>query len=280
MPGETLPGNDFQIALGGKGANQAVACARLGGAAAFVARVGDDAVGRHALATYESAGLAIDTVGVVAAVPTGSALIFVADSGENSIGVAPGANAHLDLTAVEAAATAIRAADFLLMQLEVPIASVARAAQIAAAGDTTVIVNPAPATPLPAGLLAQVDILTPNETELSALSGEPVGDQDSTVAAARVLLRQGVDTIIVTRGAAGALIVDTSAVQEIPAPSVEPLDTTAAGDTFNGALAVALAEQLPLAEAVAFANRAAALSVTRRGALDAIPTRREVDAFR
>lgn len=277
-PGETLLGDDFSFALGGKGANQAMACARLGASTSFVACVGDDAAGRLALETYRAAGL--DTTHVcTGALATGSALIFVADNGENSIGVAAGANSELDLEAVEHGASVIAAADYLLMQLESPLASIEAAARLARASGTRVILNPAPAQPLSEALLAEVDILTPNETELATLTGMPITSTLDMERAAAALRQRGVDTVIVTCGSAGALIVSADQIQQIPAPMVAALDTTAAGDTFNGALVVALAEGRNLAAAVSFATHAAALSVTRRGAIDAIPTRAEVDAF-
>lgn len=277
-PGETLLGDDFSFALGGKGANQAMACARLGASTAFIASVGDDAAGRLALETYRAAGL--DTTHVsTGTLATGSALIFVADNGENSIGVAAGANSELDLETVERCASAIAAADYLLMQLESPLASIEAAARLARASGSRVILNPAPAQPLSEALLAEVDILTPNETELATLTGMPITSTLDMERAATALRQRGVNTVIVTCGPAGALIVSADQIRQITAPMVAALDTTAAGDTFNGALVVALAEGRNLTAAVSFATHAAALSVTRRGAIDAIPTRAEVDAF-
>ncbi|MEL6368470.1 MAG: ribokinase [Pseudomonadota bacterium] len=278
LPGETLAGRDFQLALGGKGANQAMACARLGGAVDFIACVGNDAAGKLALTAYAEAEINLEHVHVVD-IPTGSALIFVADSGENSIGVAPGANAALTPTHVDAANQTIHAADYLLMQLESPIETLTHAATLASASNTCVVLNPAPARSLPEALLRHVDVLTPNQTELATLTDQPTDSAEAIQSAARSLLDRGLKTIIVTLGAAGALVVSRDTCTEVAAPSVTPLDTTGAGDTFNGALLVGLAERRTLVEAVQFANRAAALSVTRRGAIDSIPSRVEVDGF-
>ncbi|MEL7310801.1 MAG: ribokinase [Pseudomonadota bacterium] len=277
--GETLQGSDFQFALGGKGANQAIASARLGGRVAFVACVGRDSAGELALATYRDAGIDVDAVSVVDA-PTGSALIFVDDAGENCIGVAAGANEHLAQSHAEAASRRIANASHLLMQLETPIATIQAAAEIARDCGTQTILNPAPARPLPRELLALVDIVTPNQTELASLTDMRVTSQTETVEAARELQSRGPNTVIVTLGAAGALVVTDDTVIPVETSQVAAIDTTAAGDTFNGALTVALAQGETLIDAVHFANRAAALSVTRRGAIDAIPTRVEVDAFR
>ncbi|MEM8546764.1 MAG: ribokinase [Pseudomonadota bacterium] len=278
-PGETLTGTDFRVAQGGKGANQAVACARLGGHAAFIACVGDDGAGRDALTAYANAGLVTDHVHTTEGLATGSAVIFVADSGENCIGIAAGANAALSRARVDASAATVAAAEILLMQLEAPLDTVVYAAALARAHQTRVVLNPAPAQTLDPSLLTHVDILTPNETELAILTGQPVASRTDIVAAAQALKQQGPSTVIVTLGSAGAALVTDDTVTVIDAPVVDASDTTAAGDTFNGALVVALAEGQTLAAAVHFANRAAALSVTRRGAIDAIPTRVEVDAF-
>ena len=211
--------------------------------------------------------------------PTGSALIFVADSGENSIGVAPGANARLTPTHIDAASQTLCDADYLLIQLESPTATLTYAATMASKSKTRVVLNPAPAQPLPEALLRRVDVLTPNQTELATLTDQPIDSAEAIQMAARSLLDLGPETIIVTLGAAGALVVSRDTCIEVNAPSVTPIDTTGAGDTFNGALLVALTEGRTLVEAVRFANHAAALSVTRRGAIDSIPSRVEVDGF-
>ena len=272
-PGETILGGRFSMA-----ANQAVAAARAGGDVALLARVGDDLFGQQAIEGFRRDR--INVAGVVrdSQQPSGVALIFVADSGENSIGVASGANAHLSSSDMEAASQQIAAAEVLVMQLEIPIETVARAAEIAAQHAVRVILDPAPAQPLPAELLRCVDILTPNEHEAQQLTGIEVTGPESAAVAADSLRKQGADTVIVTLGASGALVADPTFTGLVPGYRVEPLDTTAAGDVFNGALAVALAEGTPIADAVRFANAGAAVSVTRLGAQLSAPTRQEIDA--
>lgn len=277
--GETLLGGTFSIAPGGKGANQAVAAARLGAAVTLVARLGTDDFGSQALRSFEREGL--DTRFIVrdADAPSGVALIFVGSEGENMIVVAPGANARLTPADVDRAAKAIAAAEVLLLQLETPLETVLHAARCAAAAGTPVILNPAPAQSLPAELLSHVAILTPNRTEVELLSGQPVADPAAALTAAQKLREQGVATVIVTLGAQGALWVAEAGSEIVPAPKVQALDTTAAGDAFNGALAVAFGEGQGLPEAVRFANAAGALATTKLGAQPSLPTRKEVEAF-
>lgn len=278
--GETLLGGTFSIAPGGKGANQAVAAARLGAAVTLVARVGTDDFGSQALQNFEREGL--DTRFIVRdeAAPSGVALIFVGGGGENMIVVAPGANAHLTPADVDRAAEAIASAEVLLLQLEIPLETVRHAARRAATAGTRVILNPAPAQPLPAELLQCVSILTPNRREAELLSGQPVPDATAALEAAEKLRAQGVNTVIITLGAQGALGVGEAGSELVPAPPVQALDATAAGDAFNGALAVALGEGQQLWEAIRFANAAGALATTQLGAQPSLPTRREVEALR
>ncbi len=277
LPGETVLGGDLVIAAGGKGANQAVAAARVGGRVAFVARVGRDMFGEAALANFQREGL--DTRFVVRdeQAPSGVALIVVGPDGQNIIAVAPGANHRLTVADVAAAAPAFQQARVLLLQLEIPLETVLAAAQAGRAAGATVILNPAPAPtqPLPDALYAAVDIITPNESEAAHLTGcqEPAE-------AARALLARGVGAVIVTLGAAGALVATrTGETWHAPGFHVTAVDATAAGDAFNGGLAVALARGEPLAAAVRFAHAVAALSVTRLGAQPSLPTREEVEAF-
>lgn len=267
-PGETVTGGRFFSAAGGKGANQAVAAARLGAQVAFVARVGDDGHGREALAGYRAEGLDITRVSVDPSQPTGVALILVEAAGENVIAVASGANAGLSPADAAAAGEAIRAAQVLLLQLEVPLPTVLAAARAARAAGVTVILNPAPmpSDGLPAELLAAVDVLTPNEREAEVLGGEAA-------------LRGLEPTVVLTRGRRGALVVEADRVVAVPAPEVTAVDTVGAGDAFNGALAVAMAEGRPLAEAVAWACAAGALAATRSGAQPSLPTRVELTCF-
>lgn len=273
--GETVLGGDFIQAAGGKGANQAVAAARLGANVVFVARVGDDGLGREAVARFRAEGISVEAIRVDSDAASGVALIMVGGDGENMIAVASGANLRLTPGDVEAAAAHL-SGSILLTQLEIPLESVARAVELAADAGARVILNPAPAQPLPDELLARVSILTPNEGELAALSGREVSDEASARAAAESLLSKGVETVIVTMGAQGALVVGRDESWKEPACRVRAVDTTAAGDSFNGALAWALASGRSLKEAVRLANRAASVSVTRMGAQPSLPTSAEL----
>ncbi len=276
-PGETVLGGKFSMAAGGKGANQAVAAARLKAQVWLVARVGTDLFGNQAVEGFRREGIQLDFVVRDQEAGSGVALIFVAADGENSIGVASGANERLSPEDVTAARTAIESAEVLLLQLEVPLETVSAAAQMAAERNVPVILNPAPARDLPDELLKTVSVLTPNETEAELLTGVEVTDETSARQAADRLLARGVKTVIVTMGARGALVRSAEICELVPTLQVEPVDTTAAGDVFNGALAVGLAEKKPLLEAVRFANAAAALSVTKLGAQPSAPTRQAVE---
>ena len=275
-PGETILGGRFVMAAGGKGANQAVAAARAGGDVTFVARVGRDMFGDNVLAGFQKDGIRVDHVLRDKASPSGVALIFVARDGENSIAVASGANGNLSPADVQKARRAIAAASVLVMQLETPLPTVQTAAEIAAQAGVPVILNPAPACPLPDELLKLVSILTPNETEAELLTGIQVTDDATAELAADRLLARGVKTVIITLGSRGALVAGDEFHGLVPGFEVKAVDTTAAGDVFNGALAVALARQQPLADAVRFANAAAAISVTRLGAQPSAPKRKEI----
>ena len=278
-PGETLLGGEFLTAAGGKGANQAVGAARAGGAVTFIARVGRDMFGDQAIAGFVKDGINVDFVFRDRRTPSGVALIFVAKDGENSIAVASGANAKLSPADVKRARSAFAGAAVLVTQLETPLATVAAAADLAVRHGLRVILNPAPARPLPDTLLRRVSILTPNETEAELLTGLKVaGAADAAKAAARLRAR-GVPTVILTLGARGAFVAGAEGGQLVPGFKVKAVDTTAAGDIFNGTLAVALAEGKPLLDAVRFANAAAAISVTKLGAQPSAPTRREIEAF-
>lgn len=278
-PGETILGGSFSIAAGGKGANQAVAAARAGGSVTFVARVGSDSLGEQAIGGFLQDGIDVTHVKRDATAPSGVALIFVARDGENSIGVASGANANLSAEDVQRAGQAISTASIVLAQLETPLPAVMAAADLASQAHLPFLLNPAPATPLPGELLRRITILTPNETEAELLTGIPVNDEVSARRAAQYLREQGVRNVIVTLGSRGALVRSEHFEGIIPAFVVKAIDTTAAGDVFNGSLAVALAEGLPLPQAVRFASAAAAISVTRLGAQPSAPRRQEIDAF-
>ena len=281
-PGETVLGGRFASVHGGKGANQAVAAARAGGRVTFVARVGDDSMGRAAIDAFAAEGIDTDFISVTPDCPTGVALIVVDAAGENSIAVAGGANDRLAPDDIDRARPAIEAADVVLLQLEVPLETVVHAATIARAAGKRVILNPAPARPLPATLLSKVEILTPNETEAGALAprdhatAPTAADPESL---ARTLLGLGPRAVVVTLGAAGALVAAKGALTSVPAFPVEPRDTVAAGDVFNGCLAVRLAERIDLVAATRFAAGAAAISVTRDGAQASAPHRGEIEAF-
>ncbi len=279
VPGETVMGSGFVMAQGGKGANQAVAAARLGAKVTFVARVGRDVFGDQAVASFERDGICTDFVSRDDEAPSGIALIFVEDSGENVIVVAPGANDQLSPDHVSAAKEQIESADALVMQLETPVEAICAAADIAKKAGTRVVLNPAPARELPASLLKMVDVLTPNETEAALLLGLSSTDGMDPEAAARELMNLGVGAVVMTLGSSGAIVVDGTSAVKVPALKVDAVDTTAAGDAFNGALAVALAEGSSLQDAARFAVKAAAIAVTRLGAQPSLPTRQETDSL-
>ena len=261
---------------GGKGANQAVAAARLGGAVTFVAKVGNDVFGQEAVAGFRREG--IDTTFIItdAEQPSGVALINVDAHGENCITVAPGANAHLQTPETEAALHVAKPNTLLLLQLEIPLKTVHAVAQQAADRGLRVILNPAPAQPLPPDLFQHIFLITPNETEAELLTGIRVTDLATAEQAAQQLHQMGVANVVITLGAKGAFLSTKSNHQLITTHPVTALDTTAAGDCFNGALTVALAEGQPLEEAVAFGCRAASVSVTRMGAQASMPIRSEL----
>ncbi|HKW28732.1 MAG TPA: ribokinase [Verrucomicrobiae bacterium] len=276
-PGETVLGGEFSTAAGGKGANQAVAAARAGGGVTFIARVGCDSMGEQAIAGFVRDGINVDYIVRDKAKPSGVALIFVAQDGENSIAVASGANERLSPTDVKRAAKVICGARVLVLQLETPLNTVRMAAELAAKAGVKVLLNPAPARKLPDTLLKQVDLLTPNEGEAEMLTGIRVRDRNAAARAAKALLARGVENVIITMGSRGAFVAGREVRQMIPAYRVKAVDTTAGGDVFNGALAVALAEGRSLLEAARFATAAAAISVTRLGAQTSAPTRLEIN---
>ncbi|NOJ23774.1 ribokinase [Vibrio coralliilyticus] len=278
-PGETLHGRNYQVIPGGKGANQAVAAARLNADTGFIACVGDDAFGINIRENFKMDNINIAGVKMQPNCPTGIAMIQVAESGENSICISAEANAKLTEDAIEVDLERIRQANYLLMQLETPMCGIEKAAQVAKASRTNVILNPAPARELSDELLSCIDVITPNETEAEVLTGVTVTDNESAQEAANALHRKGIEIVLITLGAKGVWLSQNGCGELIPGFRVEATDTTAAGDTFNGALVTGLLEDLPLESAIKFAHAAAAISVTRFGAQTSIPSRDEVDAF-
>lgn len=278
-PGETVLGGTFLMNPGGKGANQAVAAARLGGNVRFVAKVGRDVFGQQAVDGFRREG--IDTLYVLtdADQPSGVALINVDARGENCITVAPGANAHLQPAETDAALQTAPAGTFVLLQLEIPRPTVEHVIRRAAERGLRSVLNPAPAQALSTEVFPRLFLITPNETEAELLTGVRVTDVISAEQAARKLHEMGVPNVIITLGAKGAYLHTGGSGQLIPVAHVTPVDTTAAGDCFNGALTVALSEGQTLPEAVGFACRAASIAVTRLGAQASMPTRAEVDAL-
>ena len=274
--GETLSGRTFRLVPGGKGANQAVACARLGGKVAMVGRVGADEFGTTLRRGLEQDGILLDHVGVDTDVSTGVALILVDDSAQNRIVVVPGANGTFAPANVDAAGAWIDGAKLVLVQLETPMPSVEHAIQRAVRAGVPVLLNPAPAQALSDDVLRSVDYLVPNETEASMLTGIEVTDVTSAAAAARSLRQRGARCVLITLGPRGVLIADDDGVRDHAAARVQAVDTTAAGDTFIGGLSVGLVEGMTLDAAARFAMQAAALSVTRPGAQTSIPYRSEI----
>jgi len=280
-PGETLLGGEFMTFPGGKGANQAVAAARAGGDVVFIASVGDDAYGKEALEGYQLDDINTAYIKICKGVPSGVAMITIAESGENAITVAPGANAQLNPEDLEEAEEPFQEAEYMLIQLETPLDTVLKAVELCSDLNTKVILNPAPAAELPDEILEKVSIITPNETEAERLTGITVKDPPTAAEAANVLHGRGIETVIITLGATGAYLSDRPGriMKLVPGFSVKAVDTTAAGDVFNGQLAVSLAEGRELEGAIVEAHAAAALSVQKLGAQSSIPRREETILF-
>jgi ribokinase len=275
VAGETLSGRAFATVPGGKGANQALACARLGAPVAMIGRVGRDAFGGILREALAGDGVDVAAVGQAGEV-SGVAMILVEDSGQNRIILAPGANAALGAAELDEEAARIAAASMLVLQFEVPMPAVERAIAHARAARVPVLLNPAPAAAIPDAIWSGIDILVPNESEASALTDVSVREPASAFEAARILRSKGVGRVLITLGEQGVAIVDADRERHLPARKVEVVDTTAAGDTFIGGLVAGLLEGRTLDEAAAIGQAASAICVTRAGAQPSIPYRREL----
>lgn len=278
-PGETVTGHGYAVLPGGKGANQAVAAARLGAEIGFIACVGDDDFGSRMIDAFEDDGMDTRAVMKMDGMPTGIALIQVAASGENSIAISAEANGCLTPDQLTPQLDYLRQADVLLMQLESPMASIELAAREAKASGAQVVLNPAPACPLSDELLSNLTMITPNETEAELLTGISVETEGDAAKTAEALHDKGIEIVIITLGAKGGYYSGPDGSRLVKGFAVDANDTTAAGDTFNGALVAALQEGIPMGKAIRFGHAAAAISVTRLGAQTSIPSRAEVDEF-
>ncbi len=279
LPGETVLGGNFKMGAGGKGANQAVAAKRLGADVSFICKLGNDLFGDNAVAHYQKEGLDVSRI-MRCETPSGVALITVDKNAENSIVVASGANAAITIEDIEAVADEIRNAGILLLQLEIPVPAVVRAAQIAAEAGVFVVLNPAPATELPVEIYKCLDLFIPNQTEIQLLTGHCPNDEEGLKAGFDELFSRGVKNIILTKGSKGSMLVqnkDWETRLDVPAKKVQAVDTTAAGDTFCGALCVALAEGKPLSVAIEFATKASSLTVQKLGAQESIPYKKDIN---
>lgn len=276
-PGETILGGNFFMNAGGKGANQSVAAARLNGDVCFVAKVGNDVFGSQSVELFKKEKINTEYIFIDDKNPSGVALITVDDKGENCIAVAQGSNGNLLVDDIKNAEQVLHDADVILMQLEIPLTTVEYVATFAKSHHKKIILNPAPACVLSDELLSKISIITPNEKEASMLTNIDVIDLDTAKQAAKILSNKGIETVIITLGEDGALLYHQNQFSIIPTNKVTAVDTTAAGDVFNGALAVTLSEQKNIKDAVQFANIAASISVTRLGAQASAPYRSEVN---
>jgi len=278
-PGETIFGTAFATFPGGKGANQAVCCAKLGGEVTFMGRMGQDIFRDRLSSNMKQEGVGLEHLIIDPTEPTGTALITVDSSGQNEIIVVSGSNMKIRPEDILAHREAFADAAIVLLQLEIPLDTVMHAATLARQNSALVVLNPAPASMLPEELFRLIDYITPNETEAALLTGIPVVDRASAEQAAMALLQRGVQNVIITMGSSGCLLVNQRQKQMFAARRVKAVDTTAAGDAFNGALALALSQGDLLEEAIAFANSVAAFSVTKQGAQSSMPTKNELEVF-
>lgn len=277
VPGETVLGGRFSMGPGGKGANQAVAAKRLGGDVSFICKVGNDLFGENAMEHYHNEGIEVSGV-MCSEQPSGVALITVDDEAENCIVVASGANNDITVEDIEAHRSEIQAAAILLLQLEIPVPAVVRAAQLAHEAGAYVVLNPAPACPLPDELYKNISLIVPNQTEIAFMTGIEANDEKGAEKAVEALRAKGVKDVVVTMGSKGSMVYN-GIPTFIPSKKVKAVDTTAAGDTFCGGLCVAMAEGMDIIEAARFATAASSLTVQRIGAQDSIPYRKDVDSI-
>ncbi len=276
--GETVLGKEFFMVPGGKGANQAVAAARLGAQVHFCTCIGDDIFGKEIIKNLKEANINTQFLNIRKDIPTGVAVIMVDDEANNIISVAPGANATLTIDDARKTLTATKC-EIILLQLETPLPVITFCAEFGFENNIPVILNPAPAQKLASDLLSKINILTPNATEASLLSGIDVRDIDSAIQAANILRTKGVKTVIITLGGNGALLSSENHIEHIEAKKVKAIDTTAAGDAFNGALAVSIARGDDILSSIEFANKVAAISITRKGAQSSLPSLAEINSF-
>lgn len=278
-PGETILGGRFLMNAGGKGANQAVAAARTGGNVSFIGKVGNDLFGKQAVQNLRKEGIDVSPVIIDLENASGIAQILVDETGENMIVVAPGANMALGVEDLGTMDHYLKEAEILLMQMEIPLSAIEYAAKTGFRNGKKVILNPAPAMLLPEDLYPCLYMITPNAGEAELLTGVKVTDEHTAGKAAEILKAKGVKTVIITLGSKGAYLSADGVTGLIPVPEVKAVDTTAAGDTFNGALAVALTAGSDLESAVRFANKAASIAVTRPGAQSSVPYLKEIEGF-
>ncbi len=278
LPGQTILGGRFVMGPGGKGANQAVAAKRLGGNVEFICKVGHDIFGKNAADGYKKEGIDISHI-LYSTEPSGVALILVDNTGENVISVAPGANGDLSVEDIESIANVIKEANYLILQLEIPTDAVIRAAKIAHEAGVYVILNPAPACKLPNELFQYISLITPNQTETELMTGVKLINEQSFITAVENLNRMGVKDVIITLGSKGSLVCYDGKNEFVPAIKVDAVDATAAGDTFCGAVCVALSQGKNLKEAAVFATKAASLTVQKMGAQDSIPSINDINMF-
>jgi ribokinase len=269
----------FKMSAGGKGANQAVTIARLGGNVTFISKIGDDIFGKNTIKGYKNDKIDTKFIYATKDTPSGIALINVDRNGENSIAVAPGANDMLTLKEIENAKSEILSAEYILLQLEIPLNIVEYVINLAKENGIKVILNPAPAKQLPDNILSNLFLITPNKSECELLTGVNITNYESAIKAGEVLIKKGIKNVIITLGSKGSIYINKDSVDIAAAKKVEAVDTTAAGDVFNGALCVYLSEGHSITEAIKFATTASAISVTRIGAQPSIPLRSEVDAL-